>query len=68
MYIYQQTANNIWSVGFFDPDGEFKIETSHSDPTSAAQRTAWLNGSHFIDAEEVPKPEKQAQAKKKAKK
>ena len=46
MYVYQDSRETgVFTVGFFDPAGEWHAETDHADPEDAAKRTAWLNGS-----------------------
>jgi len=45
MYVYKKTEYSLWTVGFYEPDGSWVPESDHSNPTTAAERTAWLNGS-----------------------
>ena len=52
MYIYKQTEfagkdnciHDLWTVGFYDPNGEWFPESDHLTPEEAANRTAYLNG------------------------
>ncbi len=52
-YVYEQTefagrdgaTNHLWTVGYYDPTGQWHSESDHSDPEEAAARVAWLNGS-----------------------
>ena len=53
MYVYIQTefagrdyaTNNLYTVGFYGPSGEWNSDSDHSSKDEAAQRVAWLNGS-----------------------
>lgn len=44
MYVYIQSEKQLWTVGFYSPDGKWNPETDHSNPEDAAKRVAWLNG------------------------
>jgi hypothetical protein len=53
MYIYilserfidlDQQQRELWTVGFYKPDGSFEAESDHSEKGAAADRCAWLNG------------------------
>jgi len=43
-WIYFKTEDNLWTVGFYDPSGQWKAESDHSSCQSAAQRVHFLNG------------------------
>lgn len=43
-YVYLQSERTLWTVGFYDPDGEWQSESDHSTPEKAAERVAYLNG------------------------
>lgn len=45
MYVYIRAEPNLWTVGFYDPKGEWQPESDYSDREEAAKRVAWLNGS-----------------------
>lgn len=45
MYVYLRSERQLWTVGFYAPDGEWHPESDHSDREEAAKRVAWLNGS-----------------------
>ena len=55
-YVYIQSEPTLWTVGFYDPKGEWHPDSDHEDREKAAERTAWLNGSrptmpeHIIQA------------------
>lgn len=46
MYVYILTETNpdLWTVGFYDPNGQWHPESDHACKEEAAQRAAWLNG------------------------
>ena len=45
MYVYIQSEPQLWTVGFYDPDGRWHPESDHPTKEKAAERVAWLNGS-----------------------
>lgn len=45
MYVYIKSEPQLWTVGFYDPQGRWHPESDHTDKEQAAERTAWLNGS-----------------------
>ena len=48
MYVYiksQAGDDALYTVGFYDPKGDWHPESDHTSDTAAAQRVAWLNGS-----------------------
>lgn len=47
MYVYIQSEPNLWTVGFFNPQGEFTPESDHKQQTFAAERVHWLNGGNL---------------------
>lgn len=54
-WVYQRSEPGLWTVGFFDPAGEWHADSDHPSSEAAAQQTAWLNGSGL--AERVAKLE-----------
>jgi len=44
MYVYIRTEPQLWTVGFYGPDGKFVPETDHDSTDSAAARVRYLNG------------------------
>jgi hypothetical protein len=44
MYIYIQTGTNLWTVGFYDPSGDFVAESDWASTEEAANRVHYLNG------------------------
>lgn len=44
MYVYRQFQLEVWTVGHYDPNNIWHIESKHQSPVTAAARTAWLNG------------------------
>ncbi|NUT31503.1 MAG: hypothetical protein HOV79_00360 [Hamadaea sp.] len=50
-FVFQRTEPQLWTVGYFDPDGRFHPESDHSSPQDAANRIHWLHGGCDHDAE-----------------
>jgi hypothetical protein len=44
MYVYIKSEPNLWTVGFYDPDGKFQPESDHDKTEDAARRVSFLNG------------------------
>jgi len=44
MYVYLYSEQNLWTVGFYDPEGKWHPESDYNDPQEAAKRVALLNG------------------------
>lgn len=44
MYVYLKSEKTLWTVGFYDPAGQWLPESDYTDMESAAKRTAYLNG------------------------
>lgn len=45
MYVYLKSPHEeLWTVGFYDPSGEWHPESDHGSPQEAADRVAYLNG------------------------
>jgi hypothetical protein len=44
-YVYRQTEQKLWTVGYYDPKDKWHSESDHASSDAAADRTAWLNGS-----------------------
>lgn len=47
-YIYIQTEPKLWTVGFYDEDGDFQPESDYSSPREAAHRVHYLNGGDYL--------------------
>ena len=45
MYVYIRSESELWTVGFYHPNGRWEPESDHPTPQAAAKRVAWLNGS-----------------------
>jgi hypothetical protein len=54
MYVYKQTDEKQWTVGYYDPKGEWRAETTHDNFRSAAQRVHYLNGGEVQGAGYTP--------------
>jgi hypothetical protein len=44
MYVYIKSEPQLWTVGFYAPDGKWMPESDHSTKDSAAARVHYLNG------------------------
>jgi hypothetical protein len=48
MYVYKETERCdeyvLYTVGLYDPQGEWHPESDHTSAEEAAKRVAWLNG------------------------
>ena len=51
MYVYIKSEPRLWTVGFYDPKGEWHPESDHEDPEAAARRVHYLNGGREGDDE-----------------
>lgn len=49
MYVYIRSEPNVYTVGFYTPDGRWMPESDHNTKEKAAERVAWLNGASFND-------------------
>lgn len=43
-WVYIRTEPQLWTVGFYDPDGKFQTDSDHGDREEAAKRAHYLNG------------------------
>ena len=43
-WVYKRTEPGVWTVGFYDPHGNWCPETDHVSRDEAARRVHWLNG------------------------
>ncbi|WP_024799302.1 hypothetical protein [Nocardia sp. BMG51109] len=43
-YVYRRTEPELWTVGFYTPDGEWEPESDHGSSDAAAERVGLLNG------------------------
>ncbi|MBI9078332.1 MAG: hypothetical protein JEY79_01170 [Pseudodesulfovibrio sp.] len=45
MYVYLRSKHEqLWTVGFYEPSGEWVPESDHDTQDAAAERVAYLNG------------------------
>ena len=44
-HVYIQSELNLYTVGFYDPEGAWHSDSDHDDREEAAKRVAYLNGS-----------------------
>lgn len=51
MYVYQKSPGvDVWTVGFFRPDGKWEPESDRPTAERAAARIHWLNGGNWEGA------------------
>lgn len=43
-HVYIRSDTNLWTVGFYSPDGKWNPESDHESIESAAERVSFLNG------------------------
>jgi len=43
-WVYIKSEPNLWTVGFYDPKGEWQPESDHGSTSEAAARVHYLNG------------------------
>lgn len=44
MWVYEQTEPNLWTVGFYDTNGNWHTESDYCTQILAAERVHYLNG------------------------
>lgn len=44
VYVYIKSESQLWTVGFYKPDGKWESESDHTTPKEAADRVISLNG------------------------
>ena len=52
-YVYVQSEPTLWTVGFYEPDGEWTAESDHATPERAAARVRYLNGGKDISTNSI---------------
>lgn len=43
-WVYVRTEPGVWTVGFFDPKGEWHVDADFPSSEKAAERVHYLNG------------------------
>lgn len=63
MYVYIRSEENLWTVGFYAPDGEWHSDSDYgySYREEAADRVAYLNGAHSSLAERIERLEQRVE-------
>lgn len=44
MWVYQRTESELYTVGYYDPQGKWHADSDHSTAEEAAKRVHYLNG------------------------
>lgn len=52
MYVYQSFEKGLYTVGFYDPKGEWHPESDHESEATAAKRVRYLNGGNTEECDE----------------
>ena len=53
-YVYIRSEPQLWTVGFYRPDGRWEPDSDHASQTTAADRVHYLNGGTSPAWEQVP--------------
>ena len=48
IWVYVQSEPQLWTVGFYAPDGKWHTDSDHSTSEDAANWVAWLNGGSVV--------------------
>jgi hypothetical protein len=43
-WVYLRSEPQLWTVGYYRPDGKWASESDHGSPEEAAERVHYLNG------------------------
>ncbi len=43
-WVYLKSEPNLYTVGFFDPNGKWNTDSDHETKEEAAKRVSYLNG------------------------
>ena len=49
MWVYRRTEPNVWTVGFYDPSGQWWTDSDHDTRDAARRRVHFLNGGNVSD-------------------
>ena len=44
MYVYRRTEPQLWTTGYYEPDGTWQPDEDFSSSEEAAERVHYLNG------------------------
>lgn len=61
MYVYIESEQGLYTVGFYTPGGNWKSESDHDTKESAAKRVHYLNGGNLHHNNDLPLPPKEEQ-------
>jgi len=59
-YVYLKTEPQLWTVGFYTPEGKWIAETDCKTESEAAERVHWLNGGNREQERQMGVPHGQA--------
>ena len=43
-WVYVESEKQLWTTGFYGPEGEWHSDSDHNDKEKAAERVHYLNG------------------------
>lgn len=49
-YTYIRTEPQLWTTGFYNPEGQWEPENDFPTPEEAAKRVSYLNGENTLDS------------------
>lgn len=53
-WVYIRSERELYTVGFYKPDGTWEAESDYPTPDEAAARVHWLNGGKSSPPAEQP--------------
>lgn len=54
-WVYIRSESYLWTVGFYDPKGEWQSESDWDNKEDAAKRVHYLNGGNIYENQELIK-------------
>lgn len=55
MWVYIESEHGLWTVGFYDPKGDWHGDSDHTDRVEAGKRVHYLNGGHEFSEKDCPR-------------
>ena len=49
-YVYQRTEPSLYTVGYYDPSGQWHPDSDHDDRDKVGERVHYLNGGFELDS------------------
>lgn len=54
MYVYIKSEGNLYTVGFYSPNGQWNPESDFEFKENAANRVNFLNGGATVEVQSLP--------------